>query len=354
VIRAAVDAAADLDHGRHMSDTAATSVPRTILGRTGLEVSRLSLGTWGFGDASAPEARIGDDDNLVAVLQAAFAAGVNFLDSAEVYANEARLGRLFKQVDAPDDLVVATKFGHGKGFSADQFRASVEQSLRDLELERIDLMMVHDPRTEEDMRTVLGPGGALEALRKLQDEDLVGSTGVATGTLTPLKLAVESDEFDVIQFPRLYTLLNRAAVTSGLVDSAKERNIGVLAAAPFTGNVLATGVRGVERPLYGYWPALPEVVEAVRKMQERADELGIGIAQAALQYVVTQPKIDSVVVGVTKPSELQQNVEALAVDVSREDLESIAEVGTIDEYFVGGPEFLWPFPEDRKSEFLKT
>jgi D-threo-aldose 1-dehydrogenase len=335
-----------------MTNPTTTTVPRTTLGRTGLEVSKLSLGTWGFGNASAPEARIGDDDNLVAVLQTAFAAGINFFDSAEVYANEERLGRLLKQVDTPDDLVVATKFGHGKGFTADQFRASVEQSLADLDVEKIELMMIHDPRNEEDMQTVLGKGGALEALRKLQDEGLVGYTGVATGTITPLKLSVECGEFDVIQFPRLYTLINRSAETSGLLDEARAQDMGILAAAPFAGNVLATGVRGVEKPLYGYWPALPEVVEAVARMQARADELGLTMAQAALQYAVTNPKVDSAVIGVTKPEELQQNVDALGVPVSRADLESIAEAGTIDEYYIGGPEFVWPFPEDRKDEFL--
>jgi D-threo-aldose 1-dehydrogenase len=112
-------------------------------------------------------------------------------------------------------------------------------------------------------------------------------------------------------------------------------------------------VRGVEKPLYGYWAAQPEVVEAVGKMQDRADELGITIAQAAVQFAVTQPKIDSAVVGITKPAELQQNVEALNVKISRQDLESIAEAGTIDEYFLGGPEFVWPFPEDRKPAELQ-
>jgi D-threo-aldose 1-dehydrogenase len=337
-----------------MSDTTVTQVPRTTLGRTGLEVSTLSLGTWGFGNASAPEAQIGDDENLVAVLQAAFAAGLNFFDSAEVYANEERLGRFLKHVDVPSDLVVATKFGHGKGFSADQFTASVEQSLKDLDVEKIELMMIHDPRNEEDMNTVLGKGGALEALRKLQDQGLVGSTGVATGTITPLKLAVECGEFDVIQFPRLLTLVNRAAETSGLLDAARAKNMGTLLAAPFAGNILATGVRGVEKPLYGYWPAQPEVVEAVGKMQDRAEELGVTIGQAAIQFAVSHPQIDSVVVGITKPSELQQNVESLSVKISWDDLESIANAGAIDEYFIGGPEFVWPFPEDRKPDSLKT
>ena len=336
-----------------MSNNIVNSVPRTILGRTGLEVSKLSLGTWGFGNASAPEARIGDDDNLVAVLQATFDAGINFFDSAEAYANEERLGQLLKHVDVPDDLVVATKFGHGKGFSAEQFKRSTEQSLKDLGIEKIELMMIHDPRSQEDMDTILGKGGALEALRALQDQGLIGSLGVATGTITPLKLAVECGEFDVIQFPRLFTILNHAAMTSGLLDAAKAKNMGTLAAAPFAGNILATGVKGVERPLYGYWDAQPEVVEAVGKMQARAEELGVTLAKAALQYAVMEPKIDSVVVGITKPSELEQNVAALSPEIPRADLDSIAAAGPIDEYYIGGPEFVWPFPDDRKPESLR-
>ncbi len=211
-------------------------------------------------------------------------------------------------------------------------------------------MMIHDPRSQEDMDIILGKGGALEALRALQDEGLVGSLGVATGTVTPLKLAVECDEFDVIQFPRLFTILNHAAMTSGLLDAARAKNIGTLAAAPFAGNVLATGVRGVERPLYGYWEAQPEVVEAVGKMQDRAEELGVTLAKAALQYAVMEPKIHSVVVGITKPSELEQNVAALTPEIPRADLDSIAAAGPVDEHFIGGPEFVWPFPDERMPE----
>jgi D-threo-aldose 1-dehydrogenase len=335
----------------HTTDGAV--VPRTTLGRTGLEVSELSLGTWGFGNASAPQAQVGSDENLVAVLQAAFAAGVTFLDSAEAYANEDRLGRLLNDVDTPDNLVIATKFGHGKGFTADQFKASVEQSLNDLSLDKVDLMMIHDPRNEEDMQFILGPGGALEGLRQMQDQGIVGSTGVATGTLAPLKLAVDCGEFDVIQFPRLYTLINRAAQTSGLLAAARAKGMGTLAAAPFAGNILATGVRGVERPLYGYWDAQPEIVEAVGKMQDRAEEVGATLAEAALAYAVTSPDIDSVVLGVTKPAELEQNLRAFTIEANREQLESIAEVGTIDEYYLGGPQFVWPFPDDRMPQEIK-
>lgn len=334
--------------------TPTSTMPRTILGRTGIEVGTLSLGTWGFGTASAPEAQIGDDDALLtSVLRAAFDAGVRLLDSAEAYANEDRLGRLLGHMDTPDDLVIATKFGHGKGFGADRFIASVEQSLTSLNLEKIELMMVHDPRDADDMAIVLGKGGALEGLRKLQDQNLVGSIGVATGTIGPLQQAVDSGEFDVIQFPRLYTLVNRAAKLSGLLEKAKARNIGTLCAAPFTGNILATGVRGVDRPLYAYWPAQPEVVEAVGRMQDRAEALGITLAQAALAYTTTEPLIDTTVLGVTRMTELELNLAALRTGTSRADLESIAEVGTVDPYYLGGPEFIMPFPADRKPESLR-
>ena len=334
-----------------MSTTA--KVPHVALGSTGIEVSKLALGTWGIGKA-APDASMGDDDQLIVdVLEASFAAGINYLDSAEMYQNEERLGRLLTQVsNVPSDLVIASKFGRDD-FTGDSFRRSVERSLRELNLEKLPLMLIHDPRGEEDMAVALGKGGAVEALRKLQDEGLVGAIGVATGTLPPLQQAVDSGEFDVIQFPRLYTLVLRAAKTSGLLEKAKAKGMGTMLAAPFTGNILATGVRGVENPLYAYWPAQPEVVDAVGRMQDRADELGITIAQAAVAYVATEPLLDLVVQGVRSPRELEMNVESLHLGVSRADLESIADAGTVDERLMGGPDFVWPFPKDRVPEQLK-
>ena len=196
-------------------------MPEVLLGRTGITTSRLSIGTWGFGDAERACRRavpsmsrpwIGDSSG------AAFAAGIRFLDSAEAYeANEKELGRLLKEVDAPSDVVVASKFGHGKGFTGDLFRRSVEESLAYLGLEKIELMMVHDPRNEDDMAVVMGKGGALEELRKMQDEGIVGSIGVATGTFGPLRTAVDSDEFDADPVPENCSpCWNRTAKTSKL------------------------------------------------------------------------------------------------------------------------------------------
>jgi D-threo-aldose 1-dehydrogenase len=322
-------------------------IPSVTLGRTGLVTSKLSLGAYGWGGAGPPETRVTGDENILGLLRAAFRAGIRFINTAEAYANESILGRLLPDADPPADLLIATAFGHGKGFRADQFRASAERSLRELRLQRLPLMFVHDPRTADDMRFIMGPGGALEGLRRLQSEGLVEYIGVATGTLAPLQIAVESGEFDVIQFPRLYTLLNQAAATSGLLAAARARNVGTLSAAPFGGAILATGT-SVAEPLYTYAPAITEVVAAVRRMEQRCTELGISIAAAALACNYTEPLIDVTVPGMVSTREIAENASAFDVDVSREELGSIAAAGRVDPALVGGPEFLSSWPADRR------
>jgi D-threo-aldose 1-dehydrogenase len=332
---------------------AESRVPSVTLGRSGLVTSKLSLGTWGWGGGvGPPQVRVEGDDRILSLLLAAFDAGVRFINTAEAYQNEALLGRLLREADAPPDVLIATAFGHGKGFSADQFRASAERSLRELRLERLPLMFVHDPRTEDDMRIVLGPGGALEGMRKLQSEGVLQYVGIATGTLKPLQIAVETDEFDVLQFPRLYTLLNQTARTSGLLAAAKARGIATLSASPFGGQILATGA--VEGALYTFARALPEVLEAVQRMERRCAELCVPIAEAALAFNYTEPLVDVVVPGMTSEREIDQNVSAFGCGLSRDQLESIAEAGRIDQALIGGPEYLSSWPPERAPRRLAT
>jgi len=329
-----------------------TSLPRRRLGRTGLQVAPLALGAWGFLNSAAPApARIDREDLLLQVLSTAFDAGMNLIDSAEVYANEDVLGRLLRQLDnVPEDLVVSTKFGHGKGFTGEQIRDSVERSLRAFGVSTIPLFMLHDPRTVEDMNTIAGD--ALPVLRRLQDEGVVGSVGIATGTLTPLRLAVESGEYDVIQFPRLYTLLNQAAKTTGLLQAARDKDVGTILTSPFTGNILGTGVRGVEQPYYSFFPAEPEVVAAVARMEETAMRLGISLTEAAIAYPAREPLIDLIVFGVTGVEELRQDIAAWSSPLTGGQLQALADAGTIDPHLIGGPEFVLPFPEERREAIL--
>jgi D-threo-aldose 1-dehydrogenase len=319
------------------------AIPWTSIGRTGIRTTRLGIGAWGFGPIGAPATQVGDDEALLAVLKAAFDAGLRYLDTAESYANEDRLGRLLPEAGAPPDLVIATKSGRSgkvtEGFTADHFRRSAENSLRQLRLEKLPLLLVHDPRDEADMAQVLGPGGALAGMRQLQSEGLVGSIGIATGTIGPLWQAVETGEFDVIQMPRLYTLLNTAGKDTGLLAAARAKNMGTVVPAPFGGNILATGVRADQQPLYMYRPAIPEVVDAVSRMEARCRELGVSLPVAALAFVLTESLVDVTIVGLARPEEVAWNVPACEPGVTRAQLESIREAGRIDPVLIGGPDF---------------
>jgi D-threo-aldose 1-dehydrogenase len=316
-------------------------VPWGTIGNTGIHTTKLGLGTWGFGPIGAPATQAGDDEKVLGILAAAFAAGIRYIDTAESYLNEDRLGYLLPQAGAPSDLTIATKSGRSgkitEGFTADHFIRSAEKSLKDLRLEKLPLMFVHDPRNEEDMAEVLGPGGAMEGLRKLQSQGLVDHVGIATGTIGPLWQAVESGEFDVLQMPRLYTLLNTAGKDTGLLAAAKAKGMGTMFPAPFGGNILATGAK--EGALYIFKPAIPEVMEAVRKMEARCKELGVTLPVAALAFAMTEPLGDITIVGIARVEELYWNLPACDPGVTREHLEELREIGRIDVNLIGGPHF---------------
>ncbi len=328
----------------------------TVLGRTGLSVSRIGLGTWGLANPGAhPAAQTLDETAVAAQLREALAQGITLFDTAEVYDNEELLGRLLRECGAdPVDLVISSKFGHGKGFSGGQVRASVERTLAAFGISRLPLLMLHDPRNDEDLATIAAPGGALRELRRLQDEGLVGAIGIATGTLPPLIGAVDSEEYDVIQFPRLYTLLNPVAKLSGLLARAREKNIGTILTSPFGGNILGTGVRGVADPLYSFWPAQPEVVDAVARLQFVADDEGISLPEAAVAFALAEPLVDAVVVGAADAAQLRQDVGVLDRQIDRATLDRFAAAVDVDLSLLGGPDFVWPFPPDRMPAELKA
>mgnify|MGYP001235046540 CR=1 FL=1 len=330
------------------------SLPVATLGRTGIRTARLGLGLWGMGNPAAPPSfKVDDDAVLEQLLHTAFDAGITLLDSAEVYANEERLGAIIARIGAPEGLVVSTKFGHGKGFTPEQIRDSVDRSLAAFGIDTIPVFMVHDPRTQADMDAIEGDLGTLAELRRLQEAGKIGHLGVATGTLPALQAAVASGAWDVIQFPRLYTLLNQQAHVTGLLEDAKAKDMGTILTSPFAGNLLGTGVRGVEQPLHSAWPAEPEVVEAVGRMQDEADRRGIPLAEAAMAFPLTHDLIDVVVFGAQTVAELEQDLAAVGRGYAADDLRAISEAGAIDPRWLGGPDFLWPFPEDRMPEAIK-
>ncbi len=219
---------------------------RMLLGRTGLEVYRLGLG-------GIPIQRVSEVE-AVETVRHALERGVDFIDTSRIYTtSERRIGLALRQagiqpgrpggaeggptdrgVDAPAGrrVVLASK---SPAPTAEGARADLETSLRELQVDYIDLYQCHFVVNEAAYQTVIGPGGALEALRAARDEGLIGHVGITSHSLDVLERAVDDGLFDTIMV--CFGLLEPAA-GERVIPKAVAKDIGVLAMKPFSGGVV--------------------------------------------------------------------------------------------------------------------
>ena len=257
------------------------------------------------------------EDRAVATVEAVFASSVTFLDTSNGYGEngvaENRIGTAIARAGGlPQGFVLATKVDPDPAtgdFSGDRVRASFEESLSRLGVDRIDLLHLHDPERIR-FEDAVAPGGPVEALVALRDEGLVGHLGVAGGPVAVMQAYVDTGVFEVVLSHNRHTLLDRSA--KELFERAHQAGIGVLNAAPYGGGMLS---RGPDlQPKYAYQQRNDSIAGAARAMQVLCDEAGVPLAAAALQFSLRAPFIDSTVVGVSAPERVAETI-ALA-DIS--------------------------------------
>jgi len=196
---------------------------RIVLGKTGLEVCRL-----GFG--GIPIQKV-DEEKAVETVLHAVEKGVDFIDTSRVYTtSETRIGKALKQTGKK--IVLATK-SYEK--TSDNIRKDVDKSLKELQVDYIDLYQCHYVMDEDDYKGVISSGGALEGLLQVREEGLIGHVGLTSHSLDLLERVVEDGLFETIM--TCYSFLEPAALERVIVR-AIERNIGVIAMKPFSGGVI--------------------------------------------------------------------------------------------------------------------
>lgn len=279
---------------------------KRTLGRTGLEVTALCLGTSPF---SMPElyGHAVARETAVSTVLAALDAGIGFIDTSNGY-GEGESERIVGDALAlrpNSSALVATKVDpdpRSGDFSASRAIESFEESLERLGLERVSLLYLHDPE-RIGAEATLDRTGPLAGMVALRDRGLVDHLGIAGGPNTLNRRLLATDEFDVLLSHSRYSLLDRSAL--GLFDEAHRRGIGVVNAAPFGGGILA---KGPTRARYGYHDAPPAVVASATRMAEACARAGVPLAAAALQFSLRCPLIDATVVGMTKPERVAQTL----------------------------------------------
>jgi predicted aldo/keto reductase-like oxidoreductase len=194
-----------------------------LFGKTGLTVSEL-----GFG--GIPIIRL-DEEAAVAVLRRAYESGITFYDTANAYRDsEKKIGRALGGVR--DKVILATKTLCRDAPGAVE---QLENSLRMMKTDYIDIYQLHQIAQEKDWEMVSGPGGALEAVVKAKEQGKIRYVGVTSHNLAMATKLVKTGLFSTIQFP--FNFIEDAAKDE-LHTAARERGMGVLAMKPFAGGMI--------------------------------------------------------------------------------------------------------------------
>ena len=291
-----------------MSNTLLSKRP---LSSTGLLVTPLCIGAAPLGDMPETFQYGTSEEQALVTLRTAFEGPINFLDTAASYGEGESERRIGKAIQAngglPAGFVLATKADRDLktgDFSGEQIKRSVEGSLERLGLDRLQYVYIHDPE-HTTFQNVMGPGGPLEVLQKLQDEGVIGHIGISGGPIDMLIRYVETGAFSAVETHNRYTLLNRSA--EPLLDVASRMGVAVINGAPYGSGILAKGPEAYSR--YAYSEASPILLERARSFAKVCQEFDVPLAAAALQFSLRDPRIASTVVGMSKPERIAQTVE---------------------------------------------
>jgi len=317
-----------------------------LLGRTGLKVSELCLGTMTFRENFYGIAVV-DQSNANAMVNRAIEAGINFFDTADVYSygqSEVVLGQALKDCGlGRDSVIVATKVrsamteeataGTGDvnnvGLSRQHIFSAIEQSLRRLQTDYIDLYQVHgwDIRTpiEETIR-------ALDDLVRQGKVRYIGcSNWSARHLMKAICLSRANHWAEFISLQAYYSLVGRD-LEHELLPLCREEGLGVMPWSPLSGGFLSgkytrdnPNPEGARRS-GSQFPPIDEArgFDAIDALKRIAKEKGTTVAQVALAWLLAQPGVTSIIVGANKMSQLEDNLKAADLELSAPEIEALS------------------------------
>ena len=307
------------------------------LGRTGVHVSKLCLGTMMFGVWGNT-----DHDDCTRIIHRALDAGINFVDTADVYSageSEEIVGKALK--GRRDNVVLATKFwgpmgedpNHG-GVSRRWIITEVENSLRRLGTDRIDLYQMHRPDPNTDIDETLG---ALTDLVHQGKVRYIGSSSFSAGEIVEAQWTARDrrlERFRTEQPP--YSLLVRG-IELDVLPTARRHGMGILTYSPLAGGWLSGSWSADSSPTS---PARQRLVArfdmslaenqrklaVVEQLAKVADEAGVSLIELAIAFVVNHPAVTSAIIGPRTMEQLDSQLPAADVALDPAVLDRIDEI----------------------------
>ena len=295
------------------------------LGRTGWKVSEVSFGTWAIGGAWGDV----DDKDSIAALHRSLDLGVNFFDTADVY-GDGRSERLLAQLrkERPEEFYIATKAGRrlnphiASGYNRQNLTAFVERSLKNLEIEALDLLQLHCPPTDVYYMP--------EVFGVLDDMVKAGKLRFYGVSVEKVEEALKAIEFPQVQSVQIIFNIFRQRPADLFFPEAQRRKVGVLARVPLASGLLTGKLthdsqfaaddhrtfnrhgesfdRGETFSGLDYETGL-QAVEALRPLVPSGQTL----AQMALRWILMYPAVTCAIPGAKRPQQAEENILAASL-----------------------------------------
>ncbi|WP_340394519.1 aldo/keto reductase [Paenibacillus sp. FSL E2-0177] len=302
---------------------------KITLGKTNLQVLPLGLGANAVGGHNLFPGL--NDETGRNIVRSALDHGINFIDSAFIYGpgrSEELIGEVLKERGGRDNVVIATKGAHvitGDKITLDNspafLRQSVEDSLKRLQTDYIDLYYIHFPDESTPKDEAVGK------LKKLKDEGKIRAIGVSNFSIDQLKEANKDGHVDVLQSH--YNLLHRDA-EQDLLPYTQEHGISFVPYFPLASGLLGGKYKQGDTfsdirkndPLF-QGETFAKNLEKVDKVRQIANAKGVEVAHVVLAWYLTVPSIDALIPGAKRPEQIVSNLETLKVQLTPEEIKTI-------------------------------
>lgn len=328
-----------------------------------MSLKKLLPGRLGFGTAPLGNMfRAIPEEEARATVDAAWADGIRYFDNAPFYGAglaEIRMGEALAGKPR-DDYVISTKVGrlildevedvsardlgekgevfkHGRpnrivnDYSEDATLRSIDDSLRRLKSDRLDIVWVHDVAQDFYGDEWLGVfegarKGAFKALDRLRDEGVIKAWGLGVNRVEPIELllALEGPKPDGFLLAGRYTLLDHGSALQRVMPQVAERGLGIVVGSPYSSGALVGG------PNFEYAPATPAILDKVARIKSIADRHGVSMKAAGLQFALAHPAVAAVIPGASRPERIAEDRAALEEKVPAAFWQELRKSGLVD------------------------
>ena len=307
--------------------------PMTEVGNHGLELPRVGFGTAALGNFLS----VVPEQQAVDTLRRAYDAGIRYFDTAPLYGHGLSEQRIAESIttEPRDDYVISTKVGRllradapkdesqyfdGSpfyidvpptgpvwDFSYDGVVTSFHESLERLDVDRIDILNMHDPDEHYDEASTT----AYAALKDLRDQGAIRGIGAGMNSTPILTRLVENCDLDLVLLAGRYTLLDQSSM-SDLLPACRANGTSVVAGGVFNSGILLDPTEGAR---FDYVPASRTMIEKARRIQAICDRYDVPLAAAAIQFPLAHPQVASILIGARSVGELDDDLDLLGFPI---------------------------------------